>query len=85
MHDGSKVVLRKLDPGYDPTDRARAAAYVQERAMKNEYVTGLIYLDQSRRDFHAQNSTAEEALNAIPYSRLCPGSAKLDRILASFR
>jgi hypothetical protein len=53
--------------------------------MRNEYVTGLIYVDQSRRDFHAQHATADEALNAVPYSRLCPGSAKLDRILASFR
>ena len=85
MHDGSNVVLRKLDPAYDPTDRAQAAAYVQERAMKNEYVTGLIYVDESRRDFHAQHGTAEESLNAVPYSRLCPGSAKLDRILAAFR
>ena len=30
MHDGSNVVLRKLDPAYDPTDRAQAAAYVQD-------------------------------------------------------
>ena len=82
MHDGSNVLLRKLDPGYDPTDRARAAAYVQERAMKNEYVTGLIYVDTSRRDFHAQHATSESALNAVPFERLCPGSAKLDKILA---
>jgi 2-oxoglutarate ferredoxin oxidoreductase subunit beta len=85
MHDGSNVLLRKLDPGYDPTDRAHAAAYVQERAMKNEYVTGLIYVDTSRRDFHEQHGTAESALNAVPFERLCPGAAKLDGILAAFR
>jgi 2-oxoglutarate ferredoxin oxidoreductase subunit beta len=85
MHDGSNVVLRKLDPGYDPTDRAHAAAYVQERAMRNEYVTGLIYVDTSRRDFHGQHGTSEQALNAVPYERLCPGAAKLDKILGSFR
>jgi 2-oxoglutarate ferredoxin oxidoreductase subunit beta len=85
MHDGSNVVLRKLDPDYDPTDRAHAAAYVQERAMRNEYVTGLIYVDTSRRDFHGQHGTSEQALNAVPYERLCPGALKLDKILASFR
>ncbi len=85
MHDGSNVLLRKLDPGYDPADRARAAAYVQERAMKNEYVTGLIYVDTSRRDFHEQHGTSESALNAVPFERLCPGAARLDRILSSFR
>ncbi len=24
MHDGSRIVLKKLDPGYDPTDKADA-------------------------------------------------------------
>ncbi len=85
MHDGSQVVLRKLNPDYDPTDRAHAAAYVQERAMRNEYVTGLIYVDQKRRDFHERNATAEEALNRVPFERLCPGSARLEKILGSFR
>jgi len=85
MHDGSNVVLRKLDPDYDPTDRTRAAAYVQERAMRNEYVTGLIYVDEKRRDFHARNGTSERALNAVPYERLCPGAARLEKILGSFR
>jgi 2-oxoglutarate ferredoxin oxidoreductase subunit beta len=85
MHDGSSVLLRKLDPGYDPSDRARAAAYVQERALKNEYVTGLIYVDTSRRDFHGQHATSETALNALPFERLCPGAAKLDGILSAFR
>ena len=85
MHDGSNVVLRKLDPGYDPTDRTRAAAYVQERAMRNEYVTGLIYMDEKRSDFHGWNGTTDQALNAVAYEHLCPGAAKLDRILGSFR
>ncbi len=85
MHDGSSVLLRKLDPGYDPTDRARAAAYVQERALKNEYVTGLIYVDTSRRDFHEQHGTSETALNALPWERLCPGAARLDKILSAYR
>ncbi len=85
MHDGSNVLLRKLDPGYDPTDRTRAAAYVQERAMRNEYVTGLIHVDTSRRDFHEQHGTSESALNAVPFERLCPGSGRLGKILASFR
>jgi hypothetical protein len=48
-------------------------------------VTGLIYVDQKRRDFHARANTTQSALNSVPYERLCPGSAKLPKILASFR
>ncbi|MBP6514618.1 MAG: 2-oxoacid:ferredoxin oxidoreductase subunit beta, partial [Steroidobacteraceae bacterium] len=40
MHDGSHVVLRKLDEGYDPTDRSAALAYVQRQLQAHEYVTG---------------------------------------------
>ncbi len=85
MHDGSSVMLRKLATDYDPTDRTRASAYVQAHAIRNEYVTGLIYLSPTRRDFHAQNSTADEALNSLPFDRLCPGSAKLGSILKRYR
>ncbi len=85
MHDGSQLMLRKLDSGYDPTDRLRAAAYVQERAMRNEYVTGLIYVDETRGDFHDRHATSEQALNAVPYERLCPGAGALGKILRGFR
>jgi len=85
MHDGSKVLLRKLDRDYDPTDRARALAYVQEHAARNEHVTGLIYLGEGRRDFHGRHGTPDGPLNAVPFDRLCPGRAALDGILARYR
>jgi len=85
MHDGSKVMLRKLDRSYDPTDRAAALAYVQERVARNEHVTGLIYLGEGRRNFHERHATPEEPLNSLPFGRLCPGSGKLDSILARYR
>jgi 2-oxoglutarate ferredoxin oxidoreductase subunit beta len=77
LHDGSRIVLRKLDLRYDPTDRARAEKYVQERARRNEYVTGLIYVDPASRDFHAQNKTTATPLARAPYERLHPGAAGL--------
>ncbi|MBM5812165.1 MAG: 2-oxoacid:ferredoxin oxidoreductase subunit beta [Gammaproteobacteria bacterium] len=85
LHDGSRVLLRKLEPDYDPTDRTRAAAFVQERALANEYVTGLIYMEPERRDFHTRHNTADAALNALPFARLCPGAGKLAEILREFR
>ena len=85
MHDGSRVVLRKLDRDYDPTDRSAALAYVQERVARNEHVTGLIYLGEGRRNFHERHNTPEEPLNSVPFGRLCPGSAGLESITARYR
>ncbi len=85
MHDGSNVLLRKLDSSYDPTDRSAALAYVQERAAINEHVTGLIYLGEGRRHFHERHNTPDEALNSLAFDKLCPGSAALERILSRYR
>jgi len=91
MHDGSRVVLRKLDAAYDPTDRGVAQARVQERLKSGEYLTGLLYVDADggaeggRREFHQVNGTPEEPLNSLPYGVLSPGSKGLAKILARYR
>jgi 2-oxoglutarate ferredoxin oxidoreductase subunit beta len=85
LHDGSRILLRKLDPSYDPTDRGRAFNFIREKQAQGEYVTGLIYIDERGADFHTLNGTAAEPLNRIPYEKLTPGAANLDKILARYR
>src|SRR5437867_3619579 len=45
QHDGSKLVLRKVAPHYDPHDRLKAMTYLQESDAAGEIVTGLLYVD----------------------------------------
>jgi 2-oxoglutarate ferredoxin oxidoreductase subunit beta len=85
MHDGSEIYLKKTDPDYDPTNRARAFDYVMRHQEKGEIVTGLLYIDESRKDMHAANQTAAAPLNTFPYEQLCPGSAALDDVQKRFR
>jgi len=85
MHDGSRILLRKLDPTYDPTHRGKAFNYVREKQAQGEYVTGLIYIDEHNPEFHAVNSTATQPLNQLPYEKLTPGSAALGKILSRYR
>jgi len=85
MHDGSRIVLRKLDERYDPTDRVAAAAQVQERMRAGEYLTGLLYVEPGRPDFHEIAQTPEEPLNQLPYAELTPGSKALEKILERHR
>jgi 2-oxoglutarate/2-oxoacid ferredoxin oxidoreductase subunit beta len=85
MHDGTRIVLRKLDASHDPTDRTKAAAHVQERMTAGEYLTGLLYLDPTPRDFHEINQTPDEPLNRVPYEKLSPGSQALGKLLARYR
>jgi 2-oxoglutarate ferredoxin oxidoreductase subunit beta len=85
MHDGSRIVLRKVDADYDPTDRGAALARIRERLLDHEYLTGLLHIGTSQPEFHEINATPEEPLNAIPYERLNPGAAALARMMARYR
>jgi len=85
MHDGTRIVLRKLDASHDPTDRTAAAAHVQARMHEGEYLTGLLYLDPTPRDFHEINQTPDEPLNRLPFEKLSPGSQALGKLLARYR
>ena len=75
MHDGSRVLLRKVDAQYDATDRAVALESIQQRLKHNEYLTGLLYIGSDQPELHALNATPDLPLNQIPYARAQPGPA----------
>ncbi len=85
QHDGSVLVLRKLDSSYEPSNRIAAMNYVQEHQAKGQVVTGLLYLDPKADDLHAHLNTIARPLNALNASELCPGAAVLDKMNASLR
>ena len=85
MHDGSRIVLRKLDPEYDPTHRGKAFNYLRDKLREGEHVTGLIYLDEKCQEFHEINETIRAPLNQVPYAKLSPGSKGLDKIMARYK
>ncbi len=85
QHDGSVLRLAKLDPDYDPHDRAAAMAFLQSHHDKGEIVTGLLYLDPEARDLHDALGTAARPLNQMGEAELCPGAKVLETINASYR
>jgi 2-oxoglutarate ferredoxin oxidoreductase subunit beta len=85
MHDGSRIVLRKLEHAYDPTNRIAAAAQIQERMKVGEYLTGMLYVEESESEFHDINATPDAPLNSLAYEALSPGSKGLDKVLARYR
>lgn len=87
LHDGSQILLCKLDAQYDPRDRVLAFTQIQERMKLGQYLTGLLYLQEEGppNDFHAVNGTPEAPLNSLPYELLSPGSAALAKILQRYR
>jgi 2-oxoglutarate/2-oxoacid ferredoxin oxidoreductase subunit beta len=85
QHDGSILKLSKIDPSYDPHDKAKAMAYLQERHSKGEVVTGLLYIEDDAEDIHRHLNTVETPLNRLSEKELCPGSAKLASVNDEYR
>ena len=85
MHDGSTIMLRKLDANHDCRDRSAALATLERARIAGEIVTGLIYIDDDANELHDILGTADRPLNELSERELCPGSAALDAINASLR
>jgi len=62
QHDGSRLVLRKIDADYDPHDRLAAMTFLQKHAAKGQIVTGLLYIDPDADDLHTHLNTVDAPL-----------------------
>lgn len=85
LHDGSKLLLRKVSEDYSTHNRGAAIDYVRAAQRKGEFVTGLLYVDESEPDLHSINSTTEAPLSGLGLETLCPGRAGLAAVQASLR
>ena len=84
VHDGSKMLLHKLNKSYDPGSRRKAMGKINDSRDKGEIITGLIYLDQNEEDLHDTLLTTEKPLNQLKKKDLTPGLKKLRQVNKSF-
>jgi 2-oxoglutarate ferredoxin oxidoreductase subunit beta len=85
MHDGSHLRLRKLEEGYDPSDRARAMARLMEAAGKGEILTGLLFADTKAPSLPDRLGLVDAPLATLPESQVRPPREALDQIVESLR
>ena len=85
LHDGSHIVLRKVDNQYDPTSRAISFKYLRERFNAGEITTGLLYIDESRKEMHDLMGNVDTPLSELPLESLHPGRQELGKILRRYR
>ncbi len=85
LHDGSRLLLRKLEAGYDPRDRIGAVARLMSAQAAGEVLTGLLYVDQAAPTLLDRLNLPEAPLAALPEGRVRPPREALDAINASLR
>ncbi len=85
LHDGSVVRFKSVPAHYDPTDRARVSAFLDEHQQTGEVLTGLLYLNESAADMHELSNSSDVPMAHLPFEALCPGSAVLEELQQEFR
>jgi len=72
MHDGSRVILKKLERDYDPTNRAEAMRILEEANSKQWLLTGLIYIDPVQPSMMDIHNLTQTPLNRLSEERIRP-------------
>jgi 2-oxoglutarate ferredoxin oxidoreductase subunit beta len=81
LHDGSHIVLKKLDRHYDPTDRVEALRAVQQATRENVLLTGLIFIDTERPSlFEMYDLPKDKPLNRFTQKEIRPSRESLKMI-----
>jgi len=80
LHDGSQIILKKLDRDYDPTDRGDALRALEEANECHCLLTGLIYVDPAKPSLLEQYNLVDTPLNRLTDTDLRPGHETIDKI-----
>ncbi|MBW8011745.1 MAG: 2-oxoacid:ferredoxin oxidoreductase subunit beta [Chloroflexi bacterium] len=83
MHDGSTLVLKKLESDYDPGDRWNAMRVVEKSNQEGVLLTGLIHLNTRRASLAKMHNLPEDRpLNRMTERELRPAKKTLDALNA---
>ena len=86
MHDGSTLILRKLESSsHNATDKLEAMRTLHETVRRGEFATGIIYIQPDATDFLSLLNLVDQPLAALPQERTRPGRAVLDEIMEKHR
>ncbi len=85
MHDGSRLRLRKLEEGYDPTHRIDAIHRLLEAHDKHEVLTGVFYVDPKAPSFLDLLNMTDEPLATLPESVTRPSREVLEQCMEELR
>jgi 2-oxoglutarate ferredoxin oxidoreductase subunit beta len=82
MHDGSSIILKKLEKEYNPTNRWEAFQLMEEAQRNNWLITGLIYIETGRPALTDLYNLGERPLNRLEEKDLRPARETIDQINA---
>ncbi len=84
MHEGPTIRLRKLDNDYDPTSRAAAISLLEDSRARQEFITGLVYINQDRKTLIETEEVTNIPLAHLPSEKTRPSRGSLEKLMAGW-
>jgi 2-oxoglutarate ferredoxin oxidoreductase subunit beta len=81
MHDGSRILLKKLEEDYDPSNTLNALQRLHRAHEAGQMLTGLVYLRPEKVSFLSLLNLVDEPLSSLPIERTRPKREALDKIM----
>ncbi len=86
MHDGSKLLLKKLQSdAHDVTDSQAALKAIQDSHNREQILTGMFYLDENKDNLLESLNLQKEALIKVDESLSRPSKEKFEKLIQSYR
>jgi 2-oxoglutarate ferredoxin oxidoreductase subunit beta len=81
LQDGSRILLKKLEEDYDPSDAVSALQRLHRATEQGQMLTGLVYLRPEKKSFITLLNMTEEPLCGLDESKTRPPKEALDKIM----
>ena len=85
MHDGSRLLLRKLARDYDPTVRFAAIELLNRPQKPGEVLTGILYIDNDAPTLIDRLQLGDAPLGTLPVDKVRPPREALERVMEELR
>jgi 2-oxoglutarate ferredoxin oxidoreductase subunit beta len=83
LHDGSKIVLKKLDPDrHDPTDKVNAYRVLEAARANQHFITGLIFFEPDSPSINEVNNMSDTPLALLTDQAMRPPREVLGDMMA---
>src|SRR5437764_8161871 len=66
LHDGSRLLLKKLEEDYDPSNAVQALQRLHRATEAGQMLTGLVYLQPQKKSFISLLDLGTEPLGTLP-------------------
>jgi len=81
LHDGSRIVLKKLEEDYDPADDVQALQRLHRANRDGQMLTGIVHLRPQKKNFMELLNVVDQPLNTLPLEKTRPPKEALDKIM----